>query len=129
MEDEVSALKNVTPRSTRRAGIYSQIADQGHIPMIDLPQYYRERNILEEAESCYIREIRDIHQEFGDTDYICMFLKSQLASTYSDQGHWDKAEKLQVQVMETCRRLFGPEHPDTLTSMANLAATYNNQGQ
>ena len=25
--------------------------------------------------------------------------------------------------------MLGQEHPDTLTSMANLAATYRNQGQ
>jgi Tetratricopeptide repeat len=29
-----------------------------------------------------------------------------------------------VQVMETRRRVLGPEHPDTLTSMNNLAFTW-----
>ncbi|KAH7111276.1 hypothetical protein B0J11DRAFT_447596, partial [Dendryphion nanum] len=37
---------------------------------------------------------------------------------------WTEAEKLEVQVMETFKRVFGDEHPDTLTSMANLAPTY-----
>ena len=27
------------------------------------------------------------------------------------------------------RRILGEEHPDTLTSMANLAATYSDQGR
>jgi hypothetical protein len=35
---------------------------------------------------------------------------------------------LDVQVMETRTRLLTEEHPDTLTSMTNLASTYNNQG-
>ena len=36
---------------------------------------------------------------------------------------------MEVQVMKTRRRVLGSEHPDTLTSMANLASTYRNQGR
>ncbi|KAF2467718.1 uncharacterized protein BDR25DRAFT_233833, partial [Lindgomyces ingoldianus] len=38
-------------------------------------------------------------------------------------GRWKEAEELFVQVMETRKRVLGEEHPDTLTSMANLAST------
>ena len=31
--------------------------------------------------------------------------------------------------METSKTVLGPEHPDILTSMANLVLTYWNQGQ
>ena len=31
--------------------------------------------------------------------------------------------------MELRKRLLGAEHPDTLTSMANLAETYRQQGR
>jgi hypothetical protein len=31
--------------------------------------------------------------------------------------------------MEKRKHVLGEEHPDTLTSMANLAATYQNQGR
>ena len=34
---------------------------------------------------------------------------------------------MSVQVMETSLRVLGKEHPDALTSMANLASTYRNQ--
>ena len=34
-----------------------------------------------------------------------------------------------MQVMETRNRVLGPEHPETLTSMDNLASTYLNQGR
>ena len=47
---------------------------------------------------------------------------------YSD-GRWKEAEELYMQVMETRKRVLGEEHPDTLTSMANLASTYRNQGR
>ncbi|KAF1807874.1 hypothetical protein P152DRAFT_383950, partial [Eremomyces bilateralis CBS 781.70] len=40
-----------------------------------------------------------------------------------------EAEELEVQVKETRKRVLGAEHLDTLTSMANLASTYRNQGR
>ena len=52
-----------------------------------------------------------------------------LASTYRKRGRWTEAEKLQVQVMETRKTVFGLEHPDTLNVMGSLASTYNNQGR
>jgi UDP-2,3-diacylglucosamine pyrophosphatase LpxH len=54
---------------------------------------------------------------------------ANLTSTYWNQGRWKKAEKLEVQVMETRSQILGAEHPDTLRSMANLASTYRNQGR
>ena len=54
---------------------------------------------------------------------------ANLASTYWNQGRWKEAEELQVQVMETTKRVLGVEHPDTLISITNLASTYWNQGR
>ncbi|KAL9057409.1 MAG: hypothetical protein Q9162_002354 [Coniocarpon cinnabarinum] len=48
---------------------------------------------------------------------------------YADEGWWEEAETLQVDVMEKTTAKLGPDHPDTLTSMANLASTYQNQGR
>jgi tetratricopeptide (TPR) repeat protein len=45
------------------------------------------------------------------------------------EGRYNEAEKSSFQVMETRKRVLGVEHPDTLTSMANLASTYGNQGR
>ncbi|KAJ5901450.1 hypothetical protein N7495_001978 [Penicillium taxi] len=44
--------------------------------------------------------------------------------TTIQNGRWKEAEELEVQVMDTRKRVLGPEHPDTLTSMKNLALTY-----
>jgi hypothetical protein len=54
---------------------------------------------------------------------------ANLASTYRNQGRWEEAEELDVQVMETRERVLGQEHPDTLTSMNNLAFTLKSQGR
>ena len=47
-----------------------------------------------------------------------------LALMYKNQGRWKKAEKLQVQVTETMKRVLGAKHKDILISMVNLASTY-----
>jgi len=47
---------------------------------------------------------------------------------YSD-GRYNEAEKSFSQVIETRQRVLGAEHPDTLTSIANLASTFWNQGR
>ena len=53
-----------------------------------------------------------------------------LASTYSDEGRWKRAEELQAPPPASPRlRLFGTEHPETLTIMGNIASIYRNQGQ
>ncbi|KIX06337.1 uncharacterized protein Z518_04313 [Rhinocladiella mackenziei CBS 650.93] len=52
---------------------------------------------------------------------------ANLASTYRNQGRWKEAEELEVQVMETRKRVLGAEHPSTLTSVANLAYTLKDQ--
>jgi len=54
---------------------------------------------------------------------------NNLASTYSKQGRWKKAEELQVAVMERRKRVLGEEHSDSLTSIGNLALTYAKQGR
>ncbi|KAL4781990.1 hypothetical protein BJX76DRAFT_333757 [Aspergillus varians] len=46
-----------------------------------------------------------------------------LASIYFDQGQLNKAEELQVQVLETWKQVLGLEHPDTLANMRNVAFT------
>jgi hypothetical protein len=50
-----------------------------------------------------------------------------LAMKYRNEGQWKQAEEVEVQVMETRKRVLGDEHPDTLTSMASLVAMYRDQ--
>ena len=38
-----------------------------------------------------------------------------------------QAQSLEEVVLEKCRQLLGDDHPDTLSSMNNLAITYKNQ--
>ena len=47
---------------------------------------------------------------------------------YGD-GRWKEVEELQLQVMETTKRVLGQENPDTLRSMNNLAFTWKGYGR
>ena len=49
---------------------------------------------------------------------------ANLALTQRNQGRWTQAEKLEVQVTETRKRVLLEENPDTLTSMDNLTHTH-----
>ena len=40
-----------------------------------------------------------------------------------------KAEPLKAQVIETCKKKLGADHPSTRISMANLAFTWKSQGR
>ncbi|KAH8588759.1 hypothetical protein B0O99DRAFT_524437 [Bisporella sp. PMI_857] len=44
-------------------------------------------------------------------------------------GRYNEAETPFVEVMQRHNRVLGQQHPDMLTSMANLALTYRNQGR
>ncbi|KAF1967610.1 kinesin light chain [Bimuria novae-zelandiae CBS 107.79] len=58
-----------------------------------------------------------------------MTLVWKCAMALLSDGRYNESEELFEQVMETSLRVLGEEHPDTLTSMANLASTYRNQGR
>ena len=42
---------------------------------------------------------------------------NELAVSYEIVGRWDEALKLKEQVLILRRKVFGPEHPDTLHAM------------
>ena len=44
-------------------------------------------------------------------------------------GDWSNAEQLAMQVLYMRKKLLGEKHPDTITSMWDLARTYHQQGK
>lgn len=52
-----------------------------------------------------------------------------LTLTYLDQEHWVDTEELAVQAMKMHRKVLGPEHPHTLTSMDSLTLTWRATGR
>ncbi|KAL4959991.1 uncharacterized protein BDV14DRAFT_183400 [Aspergillus stella-maris] len=54
---------------------------------------------------------------------------ASLATMYFDQGRLVEAEELEIQVLESQKQTLGPEHPQTLASMHNLAITWKELGK
>ncbi|KAF1922859.1 uncharacterized protein M421DRAFT_338260 [Didymella exigua CBS 183.55] len=67
--------------------------------------------------------------EVGVDDKRKEFVWHTVGTVYFYEGRWKEAEELEVQVMETSSRVLGKEHPDTLTSMNNLAFTLKSQSR
>jgi hypothetical protein len=67
--------------------------------------------------------------KLGDDHPSTLTSIGNLASTFWNQGRWEEAEQLQVQVMVMSLMKLGEDHPSTLTSMANLAFTWKSSGR
>jgi hypothetical protein len=61
------------------------------------------------------------HSPTDDSDEERLDLVQKCASALYSDGRYEEAEKLQVQVMETRKRVLGDEHPNTLITMHSLA--------
>ncbi len=55
--------------------------------------------------------------------------KAWMAEVYKSQGRYSEAEPLCLQALEIRRSQLGHDHPDTATSLNNLAASYRWQGR
>ncbi|KAJ5973175.1 hypothetical protein N7481_010385 [Penicillium waksmanii] len=80
------------------------------------------REMASISRNALVSILGDEHEEVLDCTDI-------LATAYLHEGQWDKAEELEVQVMEIRRTKLGENHPSTLSSLANLASTYRKQGR
>ncbi|KAJ5454948.1 hypothetical protein N7530_012717 [Penicillium desertorum] len=96
----------------------SQITKEDHQPQ------FRRHLIL------HLPGVRNIDLNFVSiTEMGKTFVWTILGMVHDDEGHWEEAEQLFVQAMETRKTKLGEDHPDTLTSMSNLASTYRNRGR
>src|ERR1700678_3197763 len=66
--------------------------------------------------------------QIGVMNQYCEDQYNNFGLVMMDNGDWNNAEQLFFQVMDMRKKLLGAEHSSTLTSMANLAGIYRNQG-
>ncbi|PVH68835.1 TPR-like protein [Cadophora sp. DSE1049] len=66
-----------------------------------------------------------VHESVGAN----LSLLERFGQCLLSDGRYNEAEDPFVEVVERRKRVLGPEHPDTLSSTANLASTYSNQGR
>ncbi|KAE9409019.1 TPR-like protein, partial [Gymnopus androsaceus JB14] len=82
-----------------------------------MEDYIFRRELLVQASSFQIDDLPTVHVQ------ICF------ARIFWQCGFWVKAEKLQEEVLVQNKRVHEDHHPDTLTSMGNLAIIYHEQGK
>ena len=52
----------------------------------------------------------------SDVEHASDLVKDSRTSTYMNQGRWEEAKQLELQVIETTERMLGAEHLGTLAS-------------
>jgi hypothetical protein len=65
-------------------------------------------------------------KDTGKDEETRIALSRRFGECLLSDGRYNEAEIPFVEVMERHKRVLGQEHPDTLTSMANLASTFWN---
>ena len=75
-------------------------------------------------------EMLEIAQQTAiDSDVDITAYKLFLSRTYSDQGRYAEAQKLEEEAVDFRKERYGIDHPHTLQSTAILARTYSNLGE
>ncbi|KAL7900031.1 hypothetical protein HDV63DRAFT_370169 [Trichoderma sp. SZMC 28014] len=65
----------------------------------------------------------------NDTNMAMAILLYYMARYFFSKGDWKKSSDLTTQAIQIQKTVMGEEHPDTLTTMLHLAATYGEQGR
>ena len=134
----IKALQKMTPSKTDLKEAMSfwkhkkrdrNLLQKEYMPYANDYTYYLEGKCLEQAEVRLCQELQDVEQSLGVENELVCAVKSQFSRLLSGQGRWKETETLQLQVLETSKKMFGPEHSSTLISMSNLAGTYSHQGR
>ena len=68
-----------------------------------------------------------IRGALGENHRVTLTSKSVLARIDCDQGRYEEAEAMQLQLVETGTRVLGAEDLDTLAFQSDLASTYTSQ--
>jgi len=132
VEEEQDGSLNVEGSGVRRAEV-QQVVDEAQ-DVVDNVGNVRE-DVGEEARDGRGNSDGKVgHGEGGvqvDVEVNEVELPARVAHSVAERegSRHVEAEELNVQVMETRKRVLGPEHPDTLSSMANLASTFGNKGR
>lgn len=121
--DRVRALELITDAA--QAGLPEAIKklyrmyDDG----IGVPLDYRKAVVWAEK---YAEHMISQHGELHKSTLTAL---SNLASTYTDAGNYQKALELKQKVYDLRCMLLGPEHPQTMSILNNLAMSYGDMGQ
>lgn len=116
-----------------RAGLDTITA--AHAPPLTLARATSALGAVLEARGSYDTAIQTNEAAvrlFGDSgergaEYTAML--SQLADSHYYAGHYDEADRLNQQVLEAGRRIYGAQHPKVADVLINLGASQTDRGR
>ena len=121
----------VTRKWLLEKGTLRQLANRALLTISQLypPGNYENRIICGAylSHACAVLELEGTQSK--DERLAKASLLYRTAGLFDYQGQCKDAEKFLVEAKEIRSKLLGLEHPDTLTTMDNLASTYRNQGR
>ena len=96
--------------------------------MLELELAHREDQ-PEEAEML-LRYVTDVkRQDLGEDDRTVLTCMTKLGEVYCQLGREAESEQIQLDVLETRKRVLGMHDDDTINSMEQLAIWYQNRGE
>ncbi|KAI1750462.1 hypothetical protein F4782DRAFT_245748 [Xylaria castorea] len=95
----------------------------------DLVHEYQRRSDVPAACHHLEQEILGRKFWFGDDHSLVLILRVSLAFLLGEAGKTAEAQKIQTSVFQTCERIYGSNHPETIASLSQLALLLDNAGQ
>src|SRR6202035_4418496 len=111
--------------------------DRHHDRLLDFPSLDALFLVLEEpfdftafvsARIDWWRKLADLWKRHQPEGQRSLDTLSGLAAMLHAQGRYGEAEDVERQILQSSERVFGSDHPETLSSMNNLAQTLYAQG-
>jgi len=75
------------------------------------------------------RAAERIEGKFAKQPEVQAAIRNTIGQTYTDLGLYPEAGRQLERAVDLRRRVLGPEHPDTLTALNNLAVAYVHEGK
>ncbi len=90
----------------------------------DLSLIYILQDRLDEAEALLDKGLATSRKVLGGEDEVTLHLMNALSNLYWEQRRRDEMAELNIQILDLSNRLHGPDHPETISSIHNLATSY-----
>lgn len=97
--------------------------------MLDISNAFRQRHQFDEADAALAPVIALIANRFGDHHPNTLVARSELASLRTDQGRYDEAIQIRLDIIDEYQRLYGRTSPATHQQIEWLCDIYDRAGK
>lgn len=122
----VEVYRHILPHAQ---GLFDQkMADEMHVnDQMTVGVVFKDRGNYPQAEEVFRQIIETLKTEGANDAVVLVY--GWLAVAYDNQGKWDEAELLKLEILEWQTKSFGEDAPETWRTALNLGRTYDYQGR